>query len=116
MAQMILTPNNPDPTTGLIIPLLGWQFVTTSILDIFAGCNLIYVATGGQNGGWFPTNSPNPQSEKVPPDWYLVFQRTGYPAVIIEYTDWLAFDTRSPIRITQNDVNAFYTVTEQGGS
>ncbi len=111
MGTSILTPINPDPTTGLVVPMLGWHFVEESILDVFAGCNLIYVATGGKNGGWFPTNSPNPLSEAVPPAWYLVFQRTGYPPVIIEDTDWLAFDTRNPIKITQADASTNYTIT-----
>ena len=114
MTQTILTPKNPDPGTGLTVPLLGWHYLQENILDIFAGCNLVYVDTGGKDGGWFPTNSPNPMSEKTPPDWYLVFQRTGYPPVIIEYTDWLAYDTRNPIKITQKDVDAIYTITIQG--
>jgi hypothetical protein len=116
VATYVLTPNAPDPLTGLTNPVLGWQFSGETALDAFEGCNIVFQA------GWVASLGPLASSPLgQAPIWELTFISTvPVPAggtievpVVANDTDYFAFDGRNVWTIPLADIQANYTVTPQ---
>jgi len=101
----LLTPKAADPVTGLTIPFLGWHFTGSTVQDVFEGCNLL------ATGGWTWNIMPDPTSETTPPLWQIHIQNGGFPPVIVRDTDWICYDSRFVVALTQDEVAADFTVS-----
>jgi hypothetical protein len=111
----LLTPNSPDPLTGLTSSVVGWQFSGPTAMDAFEGCNIIYMA------GWTAAMGPMTMNSDNIPIWELVITSTvAVPAggtievpVVVADPDYFVFDGRNVWTIPLADVQANYTVTAQ---
>jgi hypothetical protein len=108
----VLTPNEPNPLTGFANPVLGWQVTLATALDTLTGSNVVFAA------GWVPHLVILADSDPTFPIWQLILS-AGSVQVVVNDTDWFAFDGQNVWTIPQATVEAEYTVTEQtspGGS
>lgn len=115
----LLTPNAPDPITGLTTPVVGWHASAATLAEVFEGCNVVHA------GGWVWEIGPDPQSTSSPPQWQLVFRNQQViPAVamgaaaagstvlvvVVKNTDWFTFDGIHMRVLTDAEVTADWTV------
>lgn len=116
MTTSILTPKAPNSLTGFANPVLGWQFTAATALDTFEGCNVVFAA------GWVAQLGPLSNSPPDAPLWQIIFIKhvalaNGVDSVvnvIINDTDYFAFDGLNVWGIPQATVQSDYTVTTQG--
>lgn len=107
MATWILTPNAPNPLTGFANPVVGWQLTLATAMDALTGCNVVFAA------GWLSQLAILDTSAPTDPIWQLLLSKST-TRVVINDTDWLAFDGQNVWGIPQVDVTSSYTVTQQG--
>jgi hypothetical protein len=105
MATSLLTPKTADPVTGLTTDLIAWHFTASAVQDVFEGCNLL------ATGGWTWNIMPDATSATNPPLWQIHIQKGGFPPVIVNDTDWICYDGRYVIKLTDSEVTADYTTT-----
>lgn len=108
MGTSVLTPNNPDPITGLKNSIIGWHFVGASVMDVLLGCNTIYLAT---NRVWYPGIQPVPTDQSNPPLWQIIFTKDGNQPIIVSDTQWFAFDGQHIWVFDESTVKDDYTIT-----
>jgi hypothetical protein len=108
MATWILTPNNPDPLTGLVEPVEGWHFTGTTVGDVFEGANTVFRA------GWLPMLHPVQPATQFPPLWQVDFIKGGMATVTCLDTQWFTFDGKHVEVLAETDVSTNYTVTQKG--
>ena len=106
MTTYVLTPNAPDPVTGLENSVIGWQLTAATALDVMQGVDTIAMA--GYVGAL--SNCDNSVS---PPLWQAVISKGGVQPVQVNDTDWFVFNGKYVWAITQADVEANYTVVAQ---
>jgi hypothetical protein len=108
MTTFVLTPNTPNPLTGFVNPILGWQLTLPTAIDVLEGCNLIFEA------GWIATLGPLATSTTNPPIWQLLINNKALGfQVIVNDTDYFVFDGQNVSTIPLVTVSADYTVTTQ---
>lgn len=105
-----LTPNNPDPRTGLTTELDGWQltlaptaYSQNPAVDFLTGMAVI-----GAMGYGHSLNTVD--LTKSPPIYALLINRGGESHTVKD-TDWLVTDGETAWGITDAIVRANYTVT-----
>jgi hypothetical protein len=108
MATWILTPNEPDPITGLLPSVLGWKFTGATVPDVFEGANTVWLA------GWMPQIHPVDASGEFPPLWQVDFVKGGAATVVCLDTQWFTFDGQHVGVLDDATVQAKYTVTQKG--
>lgn len=116
MTTSILTPNTPNALTGFANPVLGWLFTAATALDTFEGCNIVFAA------GWVAQLGPLSNSPPTAPIWEITFSKhvalaNGVDSlvnVLVNDTDYFAFDGQNVWNIPQATVSSDYTVTTQG--
>jgi hypothetical protein len=110
LTTFVLTPNAPNPLTGFANPVLGWQLTIATALDALTGCNIVFAA------GWIPQLTILATSSPTDPIWQLILTKTATPnniQIVVNDTDYLAFDGQNVFVIPQATVVADYTVTTQ---
>jgi hypothetical protein len=105
MATWQLTPTTPNEFTGFSNSVLGWHLTLATALDVLTGCNKIFAA------GWLTQLGPLATSPQgALPIWQLVITK-GPLQIVINDTDWFAFDGQNVWAIPESIVQADYTVT-----
>jgi hypothetical protein len=107
----VLTPNAPNPLTGFANPVLGWQLTLATAMDTLTGCNAVFAA------GWWPQLTIISGRASELPIWQLTLSKATVN-VVVNDTDWFAFDGQNVWSIPQATVQASYTVAASplGGS
>ena len=103
----MLTPKQANPLTGVTSPVVGWQFTSSTIADVYQGCNVVFQA------GFVPKLGPVPGNTAVPPLWGLAITKGGVADLIVQDTDYFVFDGFNVRVVTQADAQANYTVAPQ---
>lgn len=107
MATNILTPNSPDPVTGLTNSVLGWQLSAAKLADVYAG--ICAIAKAGYTSQLSTIDIVNHD----PPLFAWNFSKAGDQPVVINNEDWCAFDGKHAWVISDDDVSNNMTVTIQ---
>jgi hypothetical protein len=107
MTTWVLTPKIPDPFTGFSNPVLGWQFTAATALDAFVGINTIFAA------GWRGQMGPLATSSPTAPIWQMTIVK-GAVQIVVDDTDYFAFDGANVWAIPLALATADYTITAKG--
>jgi hypothetical protein len=109
MATWVLTPTAPNPLTGFTNPVLGWQLTLATAMDTLTGCNAVFAA------GWGPQLTILGTSAPSEPIWQLTLSKATVH-IVVDDTDWFAFDGQNVWSIPEATVQGGYTVSPLGGS